>query len=472
MNVMPHDTNGARLRGAGLSRWWRLTDKVRAGVPYIKFMLSRGRIPLPPVMGARGPLSARQAQAVLRRAGVTGADHDALARHLAIEYEVAETPLVAGHDVRVLRDGEDAFRAMFAAITGAESHINLEYYILEDISLEGLALSDLLIRKLKSGIAVNIIYDSFGSAATKDAFFTSLKEAGANLLAFNPLNPLKAKAGYSLNRRDHRKLLLVDGAVAIVGGINLSTTYQSGGTRLRAGEKPDAASTEYWRDTDLEIRGPAVAQAQRLFVEQWEKQSGPPLLQDTFYPAVPPRGTEIVRFLGSGPEQAVARYYVTLLSALRAAEKSIRITAAYFVPTRQERKALKIAAKRGVDVRLLLPSKSDAQFVVAAQRASYGGLLRAGVKIYETLDYVLHSKTVVIDSVWSVVGSSNCDHRSVLYNDELDAVVLGRQTAETLEGIFDDDAAHARRIDRQAWRRRPLRQRLWEMVARICERFL
>ena len=324
---------------------------------------------------------------------------------------------------------------MFSAIREAKQSINLEYYIFEDIQSGGESLGDLLISKRQEGVTVNIIYDSYGSDSTAADFFARLAAADIALVQFNPINPLDSRGDYSLNDRDHRKMLVVDGARAIVGGINLSTTYQSSSFG-KSGQAKDQAA-EHWRDTDLQIDGPVVAQLQSLFVEHWSQQKGPPLATADFFPMVPAKGTEVVRIIGSTPDHAIPRYYVALLSAARNAEKSIWLSAAYFVPTDQEEEDLIAAARRGVDVRLLLPGESDSAIAMAAAHSHYSALLEAGVKIYETRDLVLHSKTVVIDGVWTVIGSSNFDRRSVSFNDEVDALVLGSVTAQGLQKLFE-----------------------------------
>jgi cardiolipin synthase len=175
-------------------------------------------------------------------------------------------------------------------------------------------------------------------------------------------------------------------------------------------------------------------------------------------------GSEVVRIIGSTPDEKTPRFYVTLLSAIRNAEKNVWLSAAYFVPTAQEQEDLIDAAKRGVDVRLLLPGQSDSKMALAVGRSHYGYLLEAGVKIFEAQNEVLHSKTASIDGVWTAVGSSNFDPRSVVFNDEVDAVVLGSATADDFERMFQKDLARARMIDRESWRRRPLSQRLLELI--------
>jgi cardiolipin synthase len=413
--------------------------------------------PAMPIVGARGPLTAQQSKALLDRIAPEPGDAGLLKRHLAIEQAVAETPLVAGNATRLLVDGEQTFAAMFAAIESAHATINLEYYIFEDVQSGGRHLGDLLIAKRSQGVAINIIYDGYGSSATPREFFTRLTEAGIHVVEFNPVTPLNP---FRIANRDHRKILTVDGATAIVGGINLSVTYESGSAR--SGGVPDKPG-QHWRDTDLEIRGPAVAQLQDLFLEHWTQEKGVPLERAVYFPAVRPSGSDLVRIVGSTPDKEVPRFYVTLLSAIRNAEKNVWLSAAYFVPTDQEEDDLIGAARRGLDVRLLLPSDSDSRMALAIGRSHYGYLLEAGVKIYELQNQVLHSKAASIDGVWTAVGSSNFDPRSVVFNDEVDAVVLGGAVAQEFEKVFEADFAGARQIDRAAWRRRPLSQRLLEL---------
>jgi cardiolipin synthase len=424
----------------------------------------------PQFVGARGPLTAAQSKAVLARINTDPEDTGPLRRHLAIEQEVAQTPLLASNRTQILRDGPETFRAMFSAIQGAAKSINLEYFIFEDVDSDGVSLGDLLVAKRQAGLAVNVIYDSYGSGSTPAAFFDRLKQAGVNLVSFNPVNPLNVTTIFSINDRDHRKILVADGKIAIIGGVNLSTAYQS--NPIGKSGAPEGAATDHWRDTDLQIEGPAVSELQALFLDHWNKQKGPPLDDATMLPTLPAAGTAVVRVLGSTPAEAMPQYYVTLLSAIRNAEKNILVSAAYFVPTDQEMEDLTAAARRGVEVRLLLPGQSDSGLSIAVAHSHYTDLMEAGVKIYETHGVVLHSKTVVIDGVWSVIGSSNFDHRSVIFNDEVDAVVLGSDTADQLETMFQDDQNAATPIALRAWKGRSLPERLTEVFATVWENWL
>jgi len=422
------------------------------------------------IVGRRGPLTVEQSKAILERLGTDAGDDALLKRHTAYEEAISESPLIAGNRIQLLRDGPQTFRAMFSAIQSATNHINLEYYIFEDVESDGAHLGDLLVAKRQAGVAVNVIYDSYGSGSTATIFLDRLKQAGINLVAFNPVNPLESKVTYSFNDRDHRKILVVDGRVAIIGGVNLSTAYQSNPIGKSGG--PPGSTPEQWRDTDLQIEGPAIAELQKLFLDHWTKQKGPPLDQSAMFPTLEPRGNAVARVLGSTPDNETPLYYVTLLTAIRTAEKSVKITTAYFAPTKQEMEALTQAAKRGVDVRLLLPANSDSPLSIAVAHARYSELLDAGVKIYEMHNVVLHSKTVVVDGVWSAIGSSNFDHRSVIFNDEVDVVVLGSDATQGLEDLFQEDQAAAELIEIRAWKSRPMWVRLRETYSLAWENLL
>ncbi|MBV8854572.1 MAG: hypothetical protein JOY91_14260 [Sinobacteraceae bacterium] len=447
-----------------------------ASVPVVDETLSGTNSPAEIQMtGRRGPLSRKQSRALLAHLAVTAPEADALQRHLAVEQAVAESPLFTGNQVRILRDGAQTFPAMFAAIRGARRYLYLEYYIFEDVSCDGEQLSDLLIERARAGVQISIIYDAVGSLTTPRELFSHLQEAGIRVLEFNPINPLKSGWHYSLNDRDHRKMLIADGSVAIVGGVNLSSTYQSapGSPSGGEGRRGTGADQQVWHDTDLQIAGPVVIDLEKLFIAHWREQEGPDLgPPPTPDAADAPEGDQIVRIIGSTPRRLKSRYYVTVLSAIRNAESSIWITASYFVPTLQEKRDLERAARKGVDVRLLLPSRSDSSPALQVQHSHYAALLRAGVRIYERNDGILHSKTMVVDGVWSITGSSNFDHRSVLFNDEVDAVVLGADTGAQLAELFQSDLGNATRIDAEVWRKRSTLTKLREQFWKLWEKLL
>ncbi|HEX3844138.1 MAG TPA: phospholipase D-like domain-containing protein [Steroidobacteraceae bacterium] len=425
------------------------------------------------VHGVRGALSRRQARRVLARVSSQAPDTDTFVRQLAIEQIIAESPLYSGNSVRVLRDGAQTFPAMFAAMEAARQFLYLEYYTLQDVQSGNRKLSDVLAAKARAGVRVRVIYDAVGSLGVPATFLADLRAAGVQLVQYNPINPLEGPV--ALNERDHRKILIADDQVAIVGGVNLSTTYESAPPLAHAlgGNKPQPAKSAHpvWHDVDLEIRGPVVPELEQLFRQHWQEQKGPPLPPKAAYKG-PPQGKEIVRVIGSSPARLATRYYVSVLTAIRSAQSSIWMTAAYFVPTPQEMRALRAAARRGVDVRILLPSHSDVGATLAVQRSYYPRLLAAGIKVYERSDGIVHSKSMVVDDVWSLVGSSNFDQRSILFNDEVDVVVLGKTTADQLRKIMLTDIGHGKLIDWQAVRQQGKLQRLKGWFWRLWQRLL
>ena len=443
-----------------------------ASVPPVNALLNRVRAAPAPatVIGPRGPLSPAQTKAILDRLEQQAQGSDLLARHLAVEQALVRMPLIAGNRTTLLHDGPATFRAMFDAIRAAKHDVLLEYYIFEDVAIDGEKLGDLLAEKRREGVQVAVIYDGFGSVDTPGTFFDQLRQAGVALLEFHPLNPLDARTGYAPNDRDHRKILVVDGSTAIVGGVNLYTAYQPHPhNRLVAS---NGGNPNKWHDLDLEIEGPAARQLQQVFLDHWAAEQGPklPPLGDLGPPQS--MGNEVVRIIGSDHNDTIPRYDATLLSAIRSAGKTIWLTTAYFVPTKDEMHDLEAAARRGVDVRLMLPGKSDSALALAVGHSDYGPLLKAGVKIYELQDGLLHSKCAVIDDVWSTIGSSNFDHRSILFNDEVDAIVLGQATADQLEAQFERDEAHARLVTLGAWEQRSLGERIREFYSRLLETLL
>ena len=402
---------------------------------------------------------------------------DVLARHLALEQAVAESPLVLGNRVVLLENGPNTYAAMFDAIATARDSINMETYILEDDEV-GRRLADALIAKQSQGVQINLIHDGVGTLGTKKEYFKRLSDAGINVVEFNPVNPLAAKAGWDVNQRDHRKLLVVDGKSAVLGGINISSVYSSSlrgssgtGSSIgsRGGDKKDALP---WRDTDLLIEGPVVAELQKLFMATWNDQKGAALAQRRYFPPLQARGSEVVRAIGSTPDEPFSQIYVTLISAINSAESEILLTNAYFVPDPQLMQALIAAVARGVDVKLIVPSTTDSSLVFHAGRAHYEPLLKGGVKLYERREALLHAKTAVIDGVWSTVGSTNLDWRSFLHNQELTAVVLGREFGAKMRAAFERDLAASNQITLEAWQRRPLAARIKETFARLWEYWL
>lgn len=429
------------------------------------------------VVAPHGRLDQAERKTLLEKVGDQGSEN-LVKRHLAHMARFGEVNLYAGNDADLLIDGPATFAAMFKAIEAARHSILLESYIVEhDHVAQDFAA--LLKRKRGEGVRIAVIYDAVGSIGTNKDYFEGLRAAGISVCAFNPINPLKAggRPGYwDITHRDHRKILVVDRTVGFVGGINISAVYSSGsfgGKRAAAtADKAERAKEEGWRDTQIELRGTAAPALDDLVRETWKTQQ----CQDPL-PAVRPAkpaklaaGAQLVRIVPSTPDDPANPIYAMLLTAIDGAQRSVHLTMAYFAPGSDMVDALCEAARRGVDVQLILPSISDFKPVLHAGRSYYTRLLEAGVKLHELQDAVLHAKTAVIDGVVSTVGSSNLDWRSFTGNNEVNAVVIGEDFGASMERMFRQDLGASQQITREAWAQRSLLQRLRELSARLFER--
>ncbi len=417
------------------------------------------------MVGVRGALSTAQSKAILAGLNQRSEETGIFDRHLALEQAIAGSPLVVSNRTTLFQDGESTYAAMFKAIAAAKDHINMETYIIEDDEI-GKKFSDALIARQQQGVAVSLIYDSVGSLQTPKEFFQRLRDGGVKIVEFNPVNPLDAKKGWQINQRDHRKLLIVDGYSAFLGGVNISNVYSSGSSLRRAAMDP-AKTKVPWRDTHLLVEGPVVAEFQKLFLDTWKKQKGEPLPERKYFPEPLQKGKEVVRAIGSSSDDGGGQIYNTLVSAINSAETSIYLTNAYFAPDDILMNALKEAVKRSVDVKIILPSKTDSGLIFHAGRSYYSELLNAGIEIYERNDALLHAKTALIDGVWSTIGSTNLDWRSFLHNDEINAVVLSPEFGAQMNAMFDKDLVASQRITADAWRSRPIMLRIREQAARV-----
>lgn len=421
----------------------------------------------PQIASAKGMLSPKQSQAIMDRLKRSVDPTDILERYVAVVESVTESLLTKGNKVTLLADGQAAYAAMFKAMQGATDHINLETFIIDDDDV-GRKFSDLLLKKQAEGVQVNLIYDSVGSITDPDSFFQRLRDGGVQVVEFNPVNPFKAQGKWLLAHPDHRKILIVDGKIAITGGINISSVYSS---RPSGGDEGEGAPLP-WRDTDVQIEGPAVAEFQKLFLETWSKQNGPERSGRNYYPTLKEEGTALVQVIGStlGTDNRIT--FIAYVAAITYAENSIHLTNAYFIPDDQILKAFKDAAGRGVDVKIILPGTTDSTLALYAAQYNYSELLESGVKIYERRNALLHAKTAVIDGVWSTVGSTNLDYWSLLSDDEVNAVILSREFAAEMEKSFARDLVESHQIKWEEWKERPLISKMREWFAQLFVHWL
>lgn len=436
-----------------------------AALPEVRYLNNLLVAPAnPTVTNAQGTLSAKKSTSLLAKRWRNS--HLDIAALAALEESATGSPLIAGNKVTLLYDGPQTMAAMMAAISAAKDHINLETYIFDQDEL-GIRFADLLIARQRAGVQVNVIYDSVGTIGTPQAFFDKMRDAGIHLLAFNPVNPLKLVGPWRLNNRDHRKILVVDGVVGFTGGVNISSTYANSSLFRSKARRAKIG----WRDTHIQIEGPAVATLQWAFLDHWASQESPDLPDSNFFPPLKEAGDKLVRVLVSEPgsDQDIYKAYVL---AIQEAKKTVHITSAYFVPDVQILQALRAAAQRGVDVKIILPGVTDSGLLFHAAQSFYAEMLAGGIKIYQMQVAVLHAKTAVIDQVWATVGSTNIDTRSFLHNHEINVVVFGEEFGNTMENAFSEDLLDSVEITQEKWAQRPRVDRIKEWAARRLEYWL
>lgn len=385
---------------------------------------------------------------------------------LRIEQGITGRPLVPGNRVELLQDGPETFAAMFAAMRNARHHIHLETFIIDDDRI-GSRLAEILAERRRAGVEVRLVYDSIGGLATPDTYFLDLRRHGVEVFEFNPLDPTNAILLWRLNNRHHRKIVVVDGKVGFTGGLNISGVYASASSGGRKG------LTQGWRDTHVKVEGPAVAQLQRLFLALWARMhDASPLAGPEYFPPLEERGEQLIRLVDSRAGDRDIDIYKLYLAAINQARERIWITQGYFSPDRRILDALISAARRGVDVRLLLPGLTDSWITVNSSRAHYGELLAAGVRVFERRDALQHAKTAVVDSIWSTVGSANLDYRSFLHSNEANLVIWGRDFAREMEDLYLADQELNVEIHFSNWQRRHLGRKLMEFFASMFDYWL
>ena len=355
---------------------------------------------------------------------------------------------------------------MFEAMAAARDHINIHTYILDDGEV-GEKLAQVLRDKVKQGVKVHLMYDSVGSIKTSKEYFQRLRDSGVRVCEFNPVKRIER-----VNNRNHRKITVVDGRIAFTGGINISETYAASSRRARQAQDKESDKKGGWRDTHVAVEGPVVAQFQRIFLDDWALQDCGPWQETRFFPAPERRGDKAMRVVRSDPDRTTSEMYRELLTAIADARQRAWLTFGYFVPDPQTKKTLMEAARRGVDVRLVLPGFSDFWAPVYAGRSHYEDLLEAGVRVYEWHEALMHAKTAVIDSSWASVGSTNLDWRSFVHNYEADVIVQDASFARELERRFELDLKAATAIDPEEFRKRPPGRKLKEWFARQWEYLL
>ncbi len=366
-------------------------------------------------------------------------------------YCVQRAKVLAGHRVDLLVDGVEAFPAMLRAIEDARRFVSVETYIFQPDRI-GSRFRDVLAEAARRGVEVRVVYDSIGSFETNAAFWEPLSDAGAELVEFHPVSGWMRGWPHTLNRRNHRKLLVVDGEEGFCGGINIHDE-----------ELPVSDGGAGWRDIHVRIRGPALRDLHRMFLDSFRYGGGtPPRDVNPLLPRSEPAGDLHVRVIGTNALKQRWEIYRSYVHAIKRARRFIYLWNPYFIPERGVRRALRNACRRGVDVRVIVPARSDVMPVQFASRRLYGSLMRSGVRIFEWRQHVMHAKCCVIDAEWSTVGSFNIDHRSVFHNRELNAVIFGQAFGQRMLAMFRRDLESCAEVDPDTWRFRPLLDQVLE----------
>jgi cardiolipin synthase len=377
-----------------------------------------------------------------------------------LAHRLGNNPVSFSTETKVLTDGKETFAHILQALKLAEHHIHLEYYIVRDDKL-GQEIKEILIKKAIAGIEVRFLYDAVGSWRLSKSYIKELRMAGVEIVAFSPVKlPI---LNHKINYRNHRKIIVIDGVIGFVGGLNIGDEYL--GRHAYFGN---------WRDTHLFVRGEAVRTLQLIFLQDWYYQTGETILNPTY---LSPVLTSIhvdggVQMIASGPDTRWEVNKKLFFSMITSAKNSIWIASPYFIPDDDILSALKIAALSGIDVRLLVPSRPDKRIVFHASRSYFPELLEAGVKVYEYNRGFMHSKLIIVDHEIASIGTSNMDMRSFHLNFEVNAYLYQTKSVTTLVSDYIYDLEHSNQLDLQLFKNRSIFHRIIESTSRLLSPLL
>jgi cardiolipin synthase len=359
--------------------------------------------------------------------------------------------IMAGNRVTALCNGDEIFPSMLEAIRSAERTITFETYIYWSGSI-GKAFATALSERAQAGVKVHVLVDWVGSGKMDDTMLQEMERAGAEVLKYHPLRWYNLGR---LNNRTHRKLLVVDGIIGFTGGVGIADIW------LGNAEDPD-----HWRDTHFKLEGPAVAQMQAAFMDNWIETRGCVLHGEPYFPQLTTAGTHFAQLFKSSASEASESVRLMYLLSITSAVKSVRIANAYFVPDSLTVATLVAAQRRGVRVEIIVPGRqTDAMVVRKASRSRWADLLEAGIAIYEYQPTMYHTKVMVVDDLWTSVGSTNFDNRSFRLNDEANLNILDAEFALGQARLFEADKARSKEMTLDRWRGRPWHQRAADWLA-------
>jgi cardiolipin synthase len=356
-----------------------------------------------------------------------------------------------GNRIQILRNGVQIFPSMLSAIRNAKKTINLEFYIYWDGEI-GREFAETLAERARAGVKVNVVLDSVGSAPISSDLTEFMERNGISIEWYHPLRWYTLA---SFNHRTHRKLLIIDGEIGFSGGVGIADVWLG-----------DADREDHWRETVIRVEGPVVTQMQFAFMDNWVKSRGELLTGLDYFPKLDSRGTCLTQVLKSSPSEGSSAVKLMFVVSIVSAQKSIYINSAYFVPDADTIRALEGAVRRGVDVRVIVPGEfTDVPIVRHAGRLFYSQLMRRGIRMFEYQPTMMHAKTIVVDGIWTSVGSSNFDDRSFRLNDEVNVNVYDESIAAQMEQMFFEDLARSEEVTPRRWLKRPWLDRLKERVA-------
>ncbi len=363
--------------------------------------------------------------------------------------------IAGGNQVTELLNGDQIFPPMLQAIRGAKRSITFETYIYWSGEI-GKQFADALTERARAGVQVHVLLDWVGSQKIDEAFLQEMEAAGVQVRKFHQPHWYNLAR---MNNRTHRKLLVVDGKVGFTGGVGIAPTWTGNGQ-----------DAEHWRDSHFRAEGPVVAQMQSTFLDNWLKVTGQVKHGEDYFPAIASAGTSGAQMFSSSPSSGSESMQLMYHMAITAAERSIDLSMAYFVPDELSSQILLDALKRGVRLRLIAPGKiTDTETVRAASRGTWGPLLQAGAEIYEYQPTMYHCKVMIIDNLLVSVGSTNFDNRSFRLNDEANLNVYDPVFAARQTRVFEQDLTRARRITFAEWQDRPLKEKLKERLALLLD---
>lgn len=361
--------------------------------------------------------------------------------------------VLPGNEVVELLNGDQIFPPMLAAIRAAKQTVTFETYIYWSGDI-GKQFADALAERARAGVKVHVLLDWVGSAKMEESYLTEMKHAGVEIEKFHKPHWYNLAR---LNNRTHRKLLVVDGQVGFTGGVGIAPAWTG-----------HAQDPDHWRDSHYQVRGPAVAQMQATFLDNWLKVTGAVLHGEAYFPKLEAVGPHRAQMFSSSPSSGSESMQLMYHLAITAAERSIDLSAAYFVPDDLTRTLLLDALQRGVRLRLITPGEhTDTETVKAASRATWGPLLQAGAEIYEYGPTMYHCKVMIVDQRLVSVGSTNFDNRSFRLNDEANLNVYDTAFAERQTAVFEADLQRSRRVTYEAWLQRPWKEKLAEKMTAL-----